>query len=147
MRYFCRKLSLARILALDYGMKRTGIAITDPLQLIASGLTTVDTGNLLAFLESYIREEEVERIVVGEPRRMDNRPSEVEGEIGKFLEKLQKRIPGIPVTRHDERFTSKIAARSMVEGGMKKKKRRNKETLDEISATIILQSYLSSNNP
>lgn len=128
-------------------MKRTGIAVTDPLQLIASGLTTVATGDLLEFLESYFQEEEVERIVVGEPRRMDNRPSEVEGEIAKFLGEFTRRMPDIPVTRQDERFTSKMASRSMVEGGMKKKKRRNRETLDEISATIILQSYLSSNNP
>jgi len=138
---------MARILALDYGLRRTGIAVTDPLQLIASGLTTVATSDLIPFLEEYTREEEVERIVVGEPRQMDNRPSEVEGAIGKFLAELRKRLPEIPVARQDERFTSKMAARSMVEGGVKKKKRREKEALDEISATLILQSYLSSHNP
>jgi putative Holliday junction resolvase len=138
---------LARILALDFGLRRTGIAVTDPLQLIASGLTTVATADLMPFLESYMEQEEVERIVVGEPRQMDNQPSEVEGAIGKFLSRLRRRFPGIPISRQDERFTSKIAARSMVEGGMKKKKRREKATLDEISATLILQSYLSSNNP
>ena len=117
------------------------------MQLIASGLTTIATSDLIPFLEEYTREEEVERIVVGEPRQMDNQPSEVEGAIGKFLSRLRRRFPGIPISRQDERFTSKIAARSMVEGGMKKKKRREKATLDEISATLILQSYLSSNNP
>ena len=147
MRYFCRNFLLARILALDFGLKRTGIAVTDPLQLIASGLTTVATTDLMSFLEEYTRQEEVERIVVGEPRQMDNQPSEVEGAIGKFLSQLAGRIPGIPVSRQDERFTSKMAAHSMVEGGMKKKKRREKATLDEISATLILQSFLSSKNP
>lgn len=138
---------MARILALDFGLRRTGIAVTDPLQLIASGLTTVATPDLIPFLQSYMGQEEVERIVVGDPRQMDNTPSEVEGAIGKFLSELRKRFPGIPVSRQDERFTSKMAARSMVEGGMKKKKRREKATLDEISATLILQSFLSSNNP
>jgi putative Holliday junction resolvase len=147
IRYFCRNFLLARILALDFGLTRTGIAVTDPLQLIASGLTTVATSDLMSFLEEYTVQEEVERIVVGEPRRMDNQPSEVEGAIGKFLSDLARRIPGIPVSRQDERFTSKMAARSMIEGGMKKKKRREKATLDEISATLILQSFLSSKNP
>lgn len=138
---------MARILALDYGTRRTGIAITDPFQLIASGLTTVATDDLWAFLEQYLREEDVERIVVGEPRQMDNTPSEVEGAIGVFLKELNKRYPQLPVSREDERFTSKMALRTMVEGGMKKKKRRQKETLDQISATLILQSYLSRKTP
>ncbi|MGB5654079.1 MAG: Holliday junction resolvase RuvX, partial [Robiginitalea sp.] len=138
---------VARILALDYGTKRTGIAITDPFQLIASGLTTVATVDLWDFLEQYLREEEVERIVVGEPRQMDNTPSEVEGAIGKFLKEFNKRFPHLPVSREDERFTSKMALRAMVEGGMKKKKRRQKETLDQISATLILQSFLSRKTP
>jgi len=128
---------------LDYGTRRTGVAITDPFQLIASGLTTVATDDLWDFLEQYLREEDVERIVVGEPRQMDNTPSEVEGAIGGFLKELNKRYPKLPVSRQDERFTSKMALRTMVEGGMKKKKRRQKETLDQISATLILQSYLS----
>ena len=138
---------MARILALDYGTRRTGIAITDPFQLIASGLTTVPTDDLWDFLEQYLREEDVERIVVGEPRRMDNTPSEVEGAISTFLKELSKRYPKLPVSRQDERFTSKMALRTMVEGGMKKKKRRQKETLDQISATLILQSYLSRKTP
>jgi len=138
---------VARILALDYGTRRTGIAITDPFQLIASGLTTVATDDLWDFLEQYLREEDVERIVVGEPRQMDNTPSEVEGAISTFLKELSKRYPKLPVSRQDERFTSKMALRTMVEGGMKKKKRRQKETLDQISATLILQSYLSRKTP
>ncbi len=136
---------MARILALDYGEKRTGIAVTDPLQMIASGLTTVSTPELLDYLEDYTRAEEVERIVVGQPRQRDGRPSEVEGAIGAFLSALEKRLPGIPVSREDERFTSKMAARSLLDSGVKKKKRRDKAALDEISATLILQSYLSRN--
>ncbi len=138
---------MARILALDFGLKRTGIAVTDPLQLIASGLTTVATPDLIPFLEQYTKQEEVERIVVGEPRQKDNQPSQVEGAIRAFLSDLEKRLPGIPVSRQDERFTSKMAAMSMLEGGMKRKKRREKAALDEISATLILQSYLSRNIP
>ncbi len=145
MPYFCIKFQVARILAIDYGLKRTGIAVTDPLKLIASGLTTVPTEELLAFLEGYVQEEEVERIVVGAPKRLNNVVSVVEGSISKFLLALGKRLPDIPVSRQDERFTSKMAAQSMLEGGMKKKKRRNKAMLDEISATLILQSYLSRN--
>lgn len=131
---------------MDYGVKRTGIAVTDPLQLIASGLATVPTRELLAFLEDYVRQEGVERIVVGDPRQMDGSPSEVEGEIGKFLKALQKQLPEIPVSRQDERFTSRMAAQSLLEGGMKKKKRQEKALLDEVSATLILQSFLSSRN-
>lgn len=145
MRYFCLKFQVGRILAIDYGLKRTGIAVTDPLKLIASGLTTVPTTDLLDYLEGYVNKEEVERIVVGAPRRMSNEASELEGTIAGFLLELGKRLPLIPISRQDERFTSKIAARSLVEGGMKKKKRRDKALLDEISATLILQSYLSKN--
>ncbi len=126
-------------------MKRTGIAVTDPLKMIASGLTTVLTTDLMGFLETYVQQEEVERIVVGAPRRMSNEASELEGSISKFLLELGKQLPQIPVSRQDERFTSKLAAQSMLEGGMKKKKRRDKALLDEISATLILQSYLSKN--
>ncbi|MDM9630789.1 Holliday junction resolvase RuvX [Robiginitalea aurantiaca] len=134
---------MARILALDYGIRRTGVAVTDPFQLIASGLTTVPTEDLWTFLDTYLKEEDVERIVVGEPKQMDNTPSEVEGAIGKFLLEFSKRYPKMPVSREDERFTSKMALRAMIDGGMKKKKRRQKGALDEISATLILQSFLS----
>jgi putative Holliday junction resolvase len=132
---------MARILAIDYGTKRTGIAVTDELQLIASGLTTVKTGELIAFLKDYCQKELVERILIGEPKRMNNESSAVEVDILRFREKLEKEI-NLPITRVDERFTSKMAVQSMVQGGMKKKKRQNKALVDEISATIILQTYL-----
>ncbi|RXG20787.1 Holliday junction resolvase RuvX [Leeuwenhoekiella aequorea] len=132
---------MARILALDYGTKRTGIAVTDELQLIASGLTTVDTQNLLSFLKEYLAKEQVELILLGEPKRMNNSASEVEVAISKFRENLEK-ITTVRIERVDERFTSKMAAQSLIAGGVKKKKRQNKALLDEISATIILQSYL-----
>lgn len=134
---------MGRLLALDYGRKRTGIAITDELQLIASGLTTVPTVELLAFLKNYVQKEKVDRFIVGEPRQMNNTPSEAEAFIAPFLVKLKAEFDDIPIVRQDERFTSKMAVQSMIEGGMKKKKRRNKALVDEISATIILQAYLN----
>tara|TARA_R110002126_G_scaffold291763_2_gene457121 strand:+ start:18533 stop:18943 length:411 start_codon:yes stop_codon:yes gene_type:complete len=133
---------LGRILAIDFGKKRTGIAITDELQIIASGLTTVNTVELIPFLKNYISKEKVARFIVGKPKQMDNTDSESEVLILPFLEKLSKEIPEIPVTRIDERFTSKMAFQTMIDGGLKKGKRRNKALVDEISATIILQSFL-----
>ena len=135
---------LARILAIDYGLKRTGIAVTDELQIIASGLTTVNSDELLPFLKDYIAKENVELFIVGKPKQMDNTDSESEVLIVPFLEKLAKEIPAIPIERVDERFTSKMAFQTMIDGGLKKKQRRNKALVDEISATIILQSYLYS---
>jgi putative Holliday junction resolvase len=135
---------MARILAIDFGIKRTGIAITDELQIIASGLQTVETINLIPFLKEYISKENVERFVVGKPKQMNNLDSESEPFIISFLDKLSKAIPNIPITRIDERFTSKMAFQSMIDSGMNKKQRRNKGLVDEISATIILQSYLNS---
>lgn len=135
---------MARILAIDYGLKRTGLAVTDPLQLIASGLTTVPTTQLLEFLKNYIQNEPVELIVVGEPKQMDNTPSESEQFILTFLEKLKTALPNIPVKRVDERFTSKMAFKTMIDSGLKKSKRQNKALVDEISATLILQSFLNS---
>jgi len=132
---------MARILALDYGTKRTGIAVTDELQLIASGLTTVNTNELLPFLKKYLETEDVALILLGEPKRLNNVASDVEVNIQKFRESLEK-MTSIPIKRVDERFTSKIAAQSMLDSGMTKKQRKNKALLDEISATIILQSYL-----
>ncbi|WP_031429268.1 Holliday junction resolvase RuvX [Flavimarina sp. Hel_I_48] len=132
---------MARILAIDYGTKRTGIAVTDELQLIASGLTTVKTDDLLSFLKEYCEKEDVERILIGEPKRMNNEASAVEEHILKFCENLEKVIV-IPITRVDERFTSKLAVESMIKSGLKKKKRQDKALVDEISATIILQTYL-----
>lgn len=131
------------IVALDYGKKRTGIAVTDPLQLIASGLTTVDTTQLLSFLKDFCSKTIVETFVVGLPKQMNNELSESEQLIQPFLETINKAFPDIPIQREDERFTSKIAFQSMIDGGMKKKQRQNKAKIDEISATLILQSYLN----
>ncbi len=131
------------MLALDYGKKRTGIAVTDELQLIASGLTTVRTFELIDFLKEYTQKEKVQTFIVGEPRQMDNTPSESEALIGPFLNRLKKVFPDIPVERHDERFTSKMAFQTMIDSGLKKKQRRDKALVDEISATIILQAYLN----
>lgn len=134
---------MARIVALDYGKVRTGIAVTDELQLIASGLTTVATQELLSFLSDYVEQETVECFVVGLPKRMNNTPSESEAFIQPFLKKLSGRFPSIRIERQDERFTSKMAFRSMIESGVRKKKRQSKALIDEISATLILQSYLN----
>ncbi len=134
---------MGRVVALDYGKKRTGVAVTDPLQLIASGLTTVATDELISFLRTYLEEEDVTRFIVGEPKQMNNTPSEAEMFIAPFLTRLRKVFPDVPIERQDERFTSKMAVQSMIEGGVKKKKRRDKALIDEISATIILQAYLN----
>ncbi len=136
---------MGRIIALDYGKKRTGIAVTDELQLIASGLTTIASHELLDFLQNYISEEKVVKFVVGEPRQMNNTPSESEIFIAPFLSRLKKAFPEVPVVREDERFTSKMALRTMIDSGLKKKQRRDKALVDEISATIILQAYLNRN--
>ncbi len=133
---------MGRILAIDFGKKRTGLAVTDDLQIIASGLTTVETDNVFTFLRDYISKENVELFVVGKPKQMDNSDSESEVLIVSFLEKLAKNFPQIPIKRVDERFTSKIAFQTMIDSGLKKKQRQNKALIDEISATIILQSYL-----
>lgn len=133
---------MGRILAIDYGKKRTGIAVTDELQIIASGLTTVATKELLSFLENYIKTESVELFLVGLPKQMDNTASESEVLIAPFLKKLEEKFSEIPMQRVDERFTSKMAFQTMIDSGLKKKQRQNKALVDEISATIILQSYL-----
>lgn len=133
---------MARILAIDYGTKRTGIAVTDELQIIASGLTTVNTKELIPFLKKYISTETVELFLIGEPKQMDNTASESEVHIQKFIEALSKEIPQIQIKRVDERFTSKMAFQTMIDSGLKKKQRQNKALVDEISATLILQSYL-----
>ena len=135
---------MARILAIDYGVKRTGIAVTDELQIIASGLITVKTGELIKFLIDYTNREQVELFIVGLPKQMNNSDSESEKHILSFLKQLKKSLPKIPIKRIDERFTSKIAFQTMIDSGLKKKQRRNKGLVDEISATIILQSYLYS---
>lgn len=133
----------ARILAIDYGAKRTGLAVTDPLQIIASGLTTVPTSELFSFLANYFQQEGVSKIIIGMPKRLNNEPSEIAEEIQQFIVAFQKIYPDIPVETLDERFTSKIAFQSMIDGGMKKKQRQNKGLVDEIAATILLQDYLT----
>jgi putative Holliday junction resolvase len=129
-------------MALDYGKVRTGIAVTDEMQLIASGLTTIETSSLFDFLKTYMNDENVECIVIGEPKQMDGTASESESLIQVFLKKFNKQFPAIPVVRQDERFTSKLAFQTMIDSGIGKKKRQNKALVDQVSATIILQSYL-----
>ncbi len=133
---------MARILSIDYGKKRTGIAVTDELQMIASGLTTVPTRELQKFLEDYLLNENVETIVIGEPKQMDYTASELGSVIDAFAKALQLKYPNLVIERVDERFTSKMAFQTMIDSGLKKKQRRNKALVDEIAATIILQSYL-----
>jgi len=133
---------MSKILAMDYGKKRTGIAVTDDMQIIASGLTTVDTDVLFEFLENYLKNEKVELFLIGEPKQMDYTVSESEKLILAFIDKLRKQFSEIPIKRVDERFTSKMAFQTMIDSGLSKKQRQNKALVDEISATIILQSYL-----
>ncbi|MDR3704423.1 MAG: Holliday junction resolvase RuvX [Paludibacteraceae bacterium] len=135
---------MGRILAIDYGQKRVGIAVTDQLQLIANGLTTILTPEIFSFLENYTKQEPVDVFVVGLPKQMNNEPSESMKYITPFVNGLKKRYPSIPVVFFDERFTSKIAQQTMLESGLHKKKRQDKALVDQISATIILQSYLES---
>lgn len=134
---------MARLLAIDFGTKRTGIAITDEMQIIASGLTTVLTKDLISFLKDYFAKENVELIIIGEPKQKDGTHSDVEEFIKKFILKLLKTFPTLRVERMDERFTSKIAFNTIIESGLSKKKRQNKYLIDQISATIILQDYLN----
>jgi len=134
---------MPRILAIDYGTKRTGIAITDELQIIASGLTTVPSETALDFLRSYFNNENVSKVLIGEPKQMNNQPSESTPAIEEFVTKFTKAFPEMAVIRVDERFTSKMAVRSMIDSGMKKKQRQDKALIDEISATIMLQDYLT----
>ena len=134
--------NMSRILAIDYGKKRTGIAVTDELQLIASGLTTIKTHEIFSFLAAYLQNEKVALFLVGEPKQMNNTPSESEALIKPFIINLKKQFPDMEIKRVDERFTSKMAFQTMLDSGLKKKQRQNKALIDEISATIILQSYL-----
>lgn len=131
-------------MSIDYGKKRTGLAVTDTLQLIAGGLATVPTTELIAYIKEYVAREPVERIIVGLPKQMNNEASENMKRIEPFVNTLRKQLPQIPVEYVDERFTSVLAHRAMLEGGLKKKARQDKALVDEISATIILQSYLES---
>jgi putative Holliday junction resolvase len=134
---------MPRVLAIDYGAKRTGIAVTDEMKIIASGLTTIPTGDLFDFLKQYFTTEKVERVLVGEPKQMNGQPSESAEIIEKFIEKFGQTFPLIPLEKVDERFTSKMAFQTMIDSGLKKKQRQNKALIDEIAATILLQDYLS----
>lgn len=133
-----------RILSIDYGKKRSGIAVTDPLQIIANGLVTVSTSGLFDFLKDYIQREEVERIVIGKPMQPNGQPSENLQRVEQFVNRWKKAMPAIPIDYYDERFTSVLAHRAMIDSGIGKKARQNKALVDEISATIILQSYMES---
>lgn len=135
---------MPRILAIDYGKKRTGLAVTDPMQIIANGLTTVPTAQLETFVKDYCSREAVERIILGLPTQTDGSPSENQPRVRQFAARLAKILPGIPVDFYDERFTSVLAHQAMLTGGLGRKRRQDKALVDEISATIILQSYMES---
>ena len=137
---------MAKVLAIDYGQKRVGFAATDDLQIIASGLTTVHIKDCIAFIEEYLTKNEVECIVIGEAKDLKNNPSESARFIEPFVKHLSRKFPSIKLERIDERFTSKMAFQTMIDSGLKKKARQNKALIDEISATIILQSYLEQKN-
>ena len=136
---------MGRILGIDYGRKRCGIAVTDPLKIIANGLTTIPSHTLIEYIQGYVAKEDVEKIVVGLPKQLNGNPSESMKYITPFLNRLKKVLPNIPVVMYDERFTSTIAHKAMLDGGMKKSDRRNKEIVDTIAASIILNDYLQSN--
>ena len=135
---------MGRILGIDYGRKRTGVAVTDPLQIVAGNLATVPTHTLMSFIKDYIAREQVERIVIGQPTQLNGEPSESMKYITPFVNRLRKELPDMPVVMYDERFTSTIAHRAMIDGGMKKSDRRDKSRVDAIAATIILNDYLQS---
>ncbi len=135
---------MARILGIDYGRKRCGVAVTDPLQLVATALATVPAHELLRFVADYVRREPVERIIVGQPLQLDGSPSESMRYIAPFVASLRKALPDVPIALYDERFTSSIAHQAMIDGGLKKSQRRDKARVDSMAATIILNDYLSS---
>lgn len=134
---------MARLVAVDYGKKRTGLAVTDPLQIVPGGLATVATGALFDYLKTYASHEPVERIIIGEPRQTNGQPSENHARVMQFVSNWRKAMPEIPIELFDERFTSVLAHRAMIDGGLGRMARRNKALVDEISATIILQDYMS----
>jgi putative holliday junction resolvase len=137
---------MGRIMAIDYGLKRTGLAVTDPLQIIATGLTTIESPKLMAFLKDYVKKEPVELILIGEPKNWDDTDTHATPLVRKVMAQLKREFPQIPVQPVDERFTSKLASRAMIEMGMKKKQRQNKALIDEIAATIILQEWMNKEN-
>lgn len=133
---------MARILCIDYGGKRTGIAVTDPLQIIATGLTTIDTKDFIKFLKEYFSKEQVEKIIIGMPLNMDDTATHATPLVENAIKQLKKHFPNMPVETVDERFTSKMAKDAMLQMGLKKKQRRDKKLVDEIAATIMLQEYM-----
>jgi len=134
---------MGRILSIDYGKKRTGIAVTDPLKIIATGLTTIETQKILSFLKDYFLKEQVEEVIIGMPTNMDDSDTHATPYVRKFMEQFKKNFPAVPISEVDERFTSKMATQAMLEMGLKKKQRQNKALVDEIAATIMLQEYLN----
>lgn len=137
---------MPRILCIDYGKKRTGIAVTDPFKIIATALTTVETNNLITFLKNYFQKEEVELVLIGEPKNLDDSDTHATPLVNQFIQKFKKDFPLMKIEKVDERYTSKMAVQSMIEMGMKKKERRKKENIDQIAAAIMLQEYLKSLN-
>jgi len=135
---------LPRIIAIDYGLKRTGLAVTDPFKIIATGLTTIESKQLITFLKKYFSQEQVELIIIGEPKNWDDSDTHATPLVHKAIKELEKNFPAIPIKKVDERFTSKMASQAMIEMGLKKKQRQNKALIDEIAATIMLQEYLRS---
>ncbi|MBQ2333400.1 MAG: Holliday junction resolvase RuvX [Prevotella sp.] len=135
---------MARILSIDYGKKRTGLAVTDPLKLIAGGLATVSTSELFNYLQDYIKKEQVEKVIIGKPLQTNGEPSENLSRVQQFVNRWKKAIPQIPIEYYDERFTSVLAHRAILDSGIGKKARQNKALVDEISATILLQDYMES---
>jgi putative holliday junction resolvase len=133
---------MGRIMAIDYGLKRTGLAVTDPLQIIATGLTTIESSQLIPFLKDYFKKEPVELLLIGEPKNLDDSDTHATPLVRHVMSRLQREFPSIPLKPVDERYTSKMASRAMIDMGLKKKQRRNKALIDEIAATILLQEYL-----
>jgi putative Holliday junction resolvase len=133
---------MARILAIDYGLKRTGIAVTDPLQIIASALSTIESAKIFTFLEEYFKKESVELILIGDPRNLDDSPTDISGDVQRIIQILQRKFPKIPVKTVDERFSSLMASRAMLDMNMKKSRRREKGMVDQVAATMMLQEYL-----
>jgi len=133
---------MARIIAIDYGLKRTGIAVTDPLQIIASALTTVESARIFTFLEEYLKKEKVELILVGDPRNLDDSPNDLSADVQRIINIMQRKFPEIPVKKVDERYSSVMASRAMTEMGMKKIRRRDKAIVDQVAAAMMLQEYL-----
>jgi putative Holliday junction resolvase len=134
---------MPRILCIDFGMKRTGLAVTDPLQIIATGMETVDSRELIPFLKNYFSREPVEKIIIGDPRNLDNTPTDATEGVNRLIRTLEKEFPRIPILRIDERFSSKLASRAIAEMGLRKKQRQSKALIDQVAATLMLQEFLN----